>query len=237
MTRRIRFSIASAAAITAVMAAYFARPETSATQEPLRVNPTTYNCGILRQGATAKATFHLTNTAAVPLRIADILLRCGCTSSEISKKLLDPGETADLEITWEVGSRRNETSTNLLILSTLEDKKLFQTRLELVANVDPDVNYNPVELVFEENQPQERIVTFNPNGMKTLVLSEAFSTNRAFKTTLSPEKRQVSVAFDPRRWHSDIGVVHLVVRTNSPNEPECRVPLIVHNSRGSTARR
>jgi hypothetical protein len=234
--KQIRFSIAFVAAIVAVVAAYCARPDASTIPEPLQAVPTTYNCGTIHQGVTAKANFHLTNKSSGPLRIVDILFPCTCTSSTIRKRTLNPGDSVELEVTWKVGDRRNKTSTDLLVLSTLGDKTLLRTRLTLIADVDPDINYDPPELIFEEGIPQEQNITLCPNVMKDLTVLEAYCTNMAFTASLVPEKAQVRVAFAPSQWHNDTRSSQLIVRTSSPNQPVCRIPLIVRSSRMSNAR-
>jgi len=80
------------------------------------------------------------------------------------------------------------------------------------------------------------MVTFSPKAMKTLVVSEAYSTHRAFSAEVLPGTTRVRVAFDPRQWESDIGTAYVIVQTNSPNEPQCRVPLVVRKPRANGAR-
>jgi len=200
------------------------------------VEPLAHDFGVVRQGTTATVTFHLTNTASRPLRILQVVSGCDCTSAEIPQRPLDAGESVELPVTWKAGSRRGRVASDLLIFSSLAEEKLVQTRLRLEADVDPDVAYDPPDLVFEEGRAEDRMVTFSPKAMKTLVVSEAYSTHRAFSAEVLPGTTRVRVAFDPRQWESDIGTAYVIVQTNSPNEPQCRVPLVVRKPRANGAR-
>jgi hypothetical protein len=237
LTNRIRYSIASMAAIVAVVAAYNARPGRSMPDQPVLVEPSCFDCGVLRQGETAKAKFRLTNAGSAPLKIKEVLSHCGCTSIGVPKKPIAPGETAELAIRWEIGTRRNKTATDLLILSTVQDKALFQTQVVMKADVTPDIDYDPSELVFDEGKPREHIVTFSPKAIQKVALSEAYCANRAFTATLLPNENRVRIAFDPTKWHGDIERSELVVKTNSPNEPQCRIRITVRKSREEDSRR
>jgi hypothetical protein len=231
----LRYVIVLIAGIVSIGAAYFASIETIPQQDPLLISPLTYDLGVVKQGTISKVIFRLTNSGNASLTIANVVSRCDCTTSEVSHKILGPGETAELPVMWKIGGRRNKTSTDLLVMSTLGDKELFQTIIEITAEVDPDLKYDPPNLIFEEGQPDEKQVTFSPNVLKEVALSEASSNHRAFKAELLPGENQVRVIFDPLEWESDIGKAILSVKTNSQNEPESHIPLTVRKSRESTS--
>ena len=227
VTMRSRLTIAAVGAAISVGSAYLAQTEAPANRSPLWVEPLTHDFGVVRQGSAVSVTFRLTNMASDPLRIMEVLSGCDCTSAEIPQHPLDPGETVEFPVTWKVGSRRNQVSSDLLILSSFAEGELSTSRLTLRANVESDVAYDPLSLTFKEGCPEKRIVTISPGAMKTLVLSKAYSTHRAFVAEVLPGARQVQVTFDPQQWESDIGTGCLIVETNSPNEPQCKVPLKV----------
>jgi hypothetical protein len=56
-------------------------------------DPNQWDFGTIKAGATAAHEFTLTNNSGKDLAIKDISTSCGCTVSEIQKKLLKPAES------------------------------------------------------------------------------------------------------------------------------------------------
>lgn len=54
--------------------------------------------GMIKEGKIAEHTFLIKNNSPEVLNIKNITSSCGCTISEIKKKILDPGETTSLKV-------------------------------------------------------------------------------------------------------------------------------------------
>lgn len=61
---------------------------------------TLWDFGQIKAGQIVKHDFTLTNTAQMPLVISAINTSCGCTVPEVKKKLLSPGESTLVEVSF-----------------------------------------------------------------------------------------------------------------------------------------
>src|SRR5690348_5886935 len=60
-----------------------------------------HDFGNVARGAQLKFTFKMNNIYKVPLEITDIKVQCGCVKAEPTVKVLQPNETANLNITMD----------------------------------------------------------------------------------------------------------------------------------------
>ncbi len=70
----------------------------SAPGNPATIDAYTWDFGLIRQGEIAKHTFTLKNESAGTLNIKDVNTSCGCTVTEIKKRILLPKEATLLEV-------------------------------------------------------------------------------------------------------------------------------------------
>src|SRR5215218_8047475 len=61
-------------------------------------NELTHDFGVVPRGAQLKHSFKITNIYKVPLEITDVRVSCGCLKAEPSSKVIQPNETATLNI-------------------------------------------------------------------------------------------------------------------------------------------
>jgi hypothetical protein len=102
--------------------------------------------------------------------------------------------------------------------------------LVLKADVIPDFNYSPKEAVFTAGRASAQTIAFSPGRLSNISLVRAYCTQRAFtaKVVDTESCKQVEILFEPRDWFAEEDLVHyLVVETTSPNEPTCRIPLVI----------
>lgn len=60
-----------------------------------------YDVGTIQSGEIVRHSYQLKNTGNKPLVVMDIIPSCGCTQTNIDKKVLKPGELAILEVTFD----------------------------------------------------------------------------------------------------------------------------------------
>lgn len=63
-----------------------------------QLDPYTWDFRKLKHGEVAAHSFSLKNNSNKPLKITAVNTSCGCTVSEVKKKLLLPGESTPVEI-------------------------------------------------------------------------------------------------------------------------------------------
>ncbi len=66
----------------------------------LAFDSTSWDFGQLKQGQVVSHIFVLKNDSAEILRIKSFLPSCGCTKAKIGKDALNPGESVNLEVTF-----------------------------------------------------------------------------------------------------------------------------------------
>ena len=75
------------------------KTEINATQ-PLNPQEITWDFGQVKAGEVARHVFVLKNEFRKELDIKDVSTSCGCTGSQVKKKKLLPGESTDIEVTF-----------------------------------------------------------------------------------------------------------------------------------------
>jgi hypothetical protein len=70
------------------------------------VDETEFDFGMLDPGGSAAHTFVIRNEGSAPLVLAAGDTSCKCTLSEVSKQLVAVGESAEVTLTWNTGTKR-----------------------------------------------------------------------------------------------------------------------------------
>lgn len=61
---------------------------------------TTFDFGIIQNGIEQKCSFEFKNTSKATLIINNVIVSCGCTNPQWTKKPLHPGESGKIEIVY-----------------------------------------------------------------------------------------------------------------------------------------
>jgi hypothetical protein len=67
----------------------------------VKFDTTVYDFGAVPHGASVKTKFHFTNIGEDPLEVTNIRTSCGCTAAEPTSRHLAPGQSADIEVTFD----------------------------------------------------------------------------------------------------------------------------------------
>lgn len=81
-----------------VAAGCFAQDKPSLKQEAVGEETFIYDFGQVKAGSVQEHTFILENKTAKILTIKNTSTSCGCAASEVKKKVLRPGENAEIEV-------------------------------------------------------------------------------------------------------------------------------------------
>src|SRR3989338_9939026 len=97
------FTIGGIAVIIAVSAIYAWRSGVFEPKPPrLAVSPLEYDLGKVKQsGGAVPHIFAVRNDGGKDSLIGEVLTSCSCTTAEIGKKIIKPGETADLKVIFD----------------------------------------------------------------------------------------------------------------------------------------
>jgi transcriptional regulator len=92
----------------------------SATQTAapkLEVSTSLWDFGQKWAGEKAETTITLKNVGDAPLRIEKVKTSCGCTAASVKKKLLEPGESEDVKVTYDTNKAVETVSQKIHIHS------------------------------------------------------------------------------------------------------------------------
>lgn len=224
LTQKGPACLALCALLGSVVCAYVSRKN----EEGLIASEPEHDLGRLAQGTVTSADFTLANQGSKQAQITGVRKSCDCARVELTKRLLQPGETTKVTVTWNIGSQRGKVSSEILITFLVQGAgHEWQTPLTMRAEVDPDFNYSPSELVFGGKSTRTQSVYFAPGRLQKVELLEAFCDQRAFQARVIEGESRVEVSFDPALWPSGRSDAQLTVRTASRNEKFARIGLSV----------
>lgn len=91
--------------------------------------------------AEARADYELTNNGEDTLRIASIETSCGCTSTVIDQRILQPGESTRITAIFNKGKRRGKTHSKLAVF--LEGNPHSVATLHMIVDIPELVKTQP----------------------------------------------------------------------------------------------
>lgn len=94
---------------------------------------TSYDFGELKQGDQKEHTFSLKNTGKRELVIRNIRSSCGCTAVSPSKKVIAPGESAPIKVTFDSRGKRGRQSKSITVITN--DPKKPTSMLRISCNI------------------------------------------------------------------------------------------------------
>ncbi|MFV0267690.1 MAG: DUF1573 domain-containing protein [Draconibacterium sp.] len=108
-------------------------PEQLAKAPVAAFEPTSFDFGDMKQGDKKSHTFQLTNNGKSELLIRRVRSSCGCTAVAPSKKIIAPGETAPIEVTFDSRGKRGRQSKSITVITN--DPKNPTATLRVSSNI------------------------------------------------------------------------------------------------------
>lgn len=105
-----------------------------------------YDFGNVARGAQRYHRFQMTNIWAVPIEILEIRASCGCVAAVPTTRILQPRETAFLDVTMD--ARRFTGPKTVSIYVTIGPEYTGTATVQVSAVSRPDVVFNPGEVNF-----------------------------------------------------------------------------------------
>jgi hypothetical protein len=107
----------------------------SANAADLELSETSVNFGNIKEGPPVKKKITLTNTGNEKITIANTVTSCACTSVNLSKISLEPGEVSELMITYNTYKYPGKFDKTITIFTGPDGKE--ETVIHILGNVDP----------------------------------------------------------------------------------------------------
>jgi hypothetical protein len=100
----------------------------------------------VEKGSQLKYSFKMTNIYKEPLEITEVRVSCTCTKAEASVKVLQPNESATLNVLMD--ARQFAGAKTVRVYVTVGPKYVSTATLTVSANARGDVVFSPTELDF-----------------------------------------------------------------------------------------
>ncbi|MCL1821894.1 MAG: DUF1573 domain-containing protein [Prolixibacteraceae bacterium] len=108
-------------------------PEQLANAPIATFNKMEHDFGDIKQGAKPEYSFELKNTGKSDLMIRSVKATCGCTAVEPEKKIIAPGETAPIKVTFNSTGQKGRNSKGVTVITN--DPKGSNRMLRISSNV------------------------------------------------------------------------------------------------------
>jgi len=187
-----------------------------------------YDFGQAGQLEVIEHTFVIKNGGQRELKINRIETQCSCTATLLSKKTLQPGENAQIKMTFMTESRRGRQVTQAIIYSNDPDRPVFKlTMTGVVAGV---LNVAPSNIylgsVRNTSEIQKRIKIYDP-GHSRLKIKSVKATASYIKTMLQPSEEdrivaEVIVKIEPKMSSGKLRE-KIIITSNDRENPKTEV--------------
>ena len=191
----------------------------------------TFDFGSRDASEVVSHTFELKNTGTSDLVITAVRPACGCTTAQLDKSVIPPGESSKLGAQLSLAGRGGEIQKPILIESNDPANPAFQLTFKGV--VGADFEFTPSILTLRKDSPEApttastvlkslknepfEILNAKSESGKLKVRWDKFPNEKAFQITANLEER-----FQPGQYGDKI-----VLETNHPTRKQLEVRAII----------
>jgi hypothetical protein len=190
--------------------------------------------GSVPHGTTLVHPFRLVNNTGATVRIANIRVSCGCTSTRALHTVLAPGQETAIIVTMD--TRRFYNAKNVTIFVTFDQPRFDEVRLWIQANSRDDVNFSTDGIAFGRvkrgSGPLGKI-TISFQGDGTTQVTKVRSESNYVQPSMRELTRnggevtyevaaKIRADTPPGKWYTDIWL-----ETNKKDMPKLRVPVMI----------
>lgn len=112
----------------------------------LDISTTLFDFGVIPQNGKVSHAFVIRSTGTDSLRITNVKPGCGCTKAPLSKEVIAPGDSTELEIIFTSSpSYRGESQKTTSVTCNDDERGTFSVRFKAKFNVAPD-SAQPLQL-------------------------------------------------------------------------------------------
>lgn len=142
----------------------------------------TADVGQVRSGTPLSHTFRFTNAGPNPVEVTEVQGSCGCLKPRLSKRLLQPGEAAELRLDVHTLSQTPGVHHWRVRLTYRDGDRIGQASLELTADVVAELTVQPASLtIFTDSAAAHEIVVtdLRPKALNVVELRPSSSRLKA----------------------------------------------------------
>jgi hypothetical protein len=157
-----------------------------------------HDFGVVARGAKAEYRFEFQNIYEEDVHIATVRSSCGCTSPEVTQRVLKTWEKAEIVAVF--NTRSFLGSRNATITVTIDKPYYAEVHLDVTGYIRSDVVFEPGAVNFGEVQQGEGAETHvrvNYAGRSNWEITDVRSANENFEVELKePERRGGNVSYE-----------------------------------------
>ena len=173
----------------------------------LSISPSSVNVGKVGQHESHSATVEVLNKGEKAVRIIDVRSNCGCTTTVMDNRILQPGQSVPLDITFASGYFEGKQEKHVFIRTDEPN----QYQLFVYADVRKPFELNPAILVLKEGEsPDEVDVVMDVFGPDTYQFSDVLDASDGLEVAIkTPHK--LSVKIHPERINWKAGTIRIKI--------------------------
>ena len=114
-----------------------------------------HDFGTVYQGETVRHVFVFTNSGNAPLNVEKVSSSCGCTAALASAKVLAPGESGEIQTSFDSTRFRGAVSKTVYLYTNDPAQPMVQ--LQLKGKVQAEVSIDPQQVNFGTVAPKRTV--------------------------------------------------------------------------------
>ena len=188
--------------------------------------------GSVARGVVLQHGFRFRNSTKDVIGIFGVRSSCGCTTTQINKRYLQPGEEMQIQVRMDSGRFRGVKTVTLFV--KIDRPENQEVRLWIKANSRDDISLNPEMVDFktvQSSQGPSCKVEIKFFGFPQARIDECLAGSGYLEATVTEEKRNnletvywLNVSLSKQtpvgKWYSDIWIT-----TNLPSSSKIRIPV------------
>ena len=203
------------------------------SQELELLTPQMMDLGIITQDSIINSVIQFKNSGQLPLKIMRVQTSCGCTAAELNQMEYQPGETGEIEVTF--NSKGFSGVVRKYVTIYLEEGTPSSSRIVLQANIKTNIEIKPAYLDLQniemQSQDTDRSFLVTNNFNQPLVIKEILTNIKNLQIsfnqiTLDPgTSEEITITYKPMKVGRSDGYIDLKIQ--NPVETVKRIPVFI----------
>ncbi|MGD0075539.1 MAG: DUF1573 domain-containing protein [Candidatus Binataceae bacterium] len=172
-----------------IATAIVAASAVAADPPKIQVSQPVYDFGSALSGPAIHHTFKVKNVGGSELVIDHVQTSCGCTAAEPSKKHLQPGEDADIAVTFDTRLIKGHSERTITVFSN--DPHTPESTMTIKGQLTVEFETTPKEVFFGKARlgtEESRQVTVTYTGKGDFKVSKISNSSPSIKVAQAPLK-------------------------------------------------
>jgi hypothetical protein len=231
---RLKNIIQALIVVPSLIAVFFvlhAQAEQSAGQPRLHVRNPSFDFATVNQGDRVVHDYEVRNTGDAPLTIHRVQTTCGCTAAIPDKNVLDPGESAFINVAFDTSGFHGYKVKTTRVYT--DDPTNISSVLTLQGTIKADVDINPSRLFFgrinkgDTKSVSTKLLLAEDSKTKILDVSSKSDDIELLVEDVTHEGRQGKKITATLKDSIPVGVFRsrIVIKTTSQSRPVLNLPV------------